>query len=238
METFPSFHALARATPAQVLRAWSGLGYNRRALALHRCADAVVREHGGALPKDLAALRNLPGIGPYTANAVRAFAFNLPSAAVDVNVLRVLQRTTHPVGTFTAADAETVLTAIVTRSNSRALHSALMDFGATICKATPLCAVCPMRRVCPSADTIAAPLRVSRSGADTPRRIYRGRVLRYLTKNRTATVATLRAAAAPDEPERDAVWMRAVLDTLVRDGLVEKTRGGKYQLPEGRGAGD
>ena len=89
---FPSFAALAAATPAAVLRAWRGLGYNRRALALRQVAIEVTERHAGVLPRDVAALERLPGIGPYTARAVAALAFGQRVGAVDTNVRRVLVR--------------------------------------------------------------------------------------------------------------------------------------------------
>src|SRR6186713_552015 len=92
MERFPTLHALAAATPADVLRAWQGLGYDRRALALWRAARIVVLGHGGQLPSDVTQLEALPGVGPYTARAVAAIAFGAPVGAVDVNVRRVIGR--------------------------------------------------------------------------------------------------------------------------------------------------
>ncbi|MGH6900858.1 MAG: A/G-specific adenine glycosylase, partial [Geminicoccaceae bacterium] len=89
---FPSFEALAAANEADVLHAWQGLGYYRRARALHACARAVLERHGGRLPNDEAALRALPGIGPYTASAIRAIAFCAPDIPVDGNVLRLMAR--------------------------------------------------------------------------------------------------------------------------------------------------
>src|SRR3989337_1405952 len=92
MARFPTVEALAAASPAEVLRAWAGLGYNRRALGLRATAIAVVERHGGRLPDDLAALLALPGIGPYTARAILAIAHGRPVGAVDTNVRRVLGR--------------------------------------------------------------------------------------------------------------------------------------------------
>ncbi len=92
MDRFPTVEALAAATPADVLRAWQGLGYNRRALNLWRAARRIVDEFGGRVPADLADLESLPGVGPYTARAVAALAFGLPVGAVDTNVRRVLGR--------------------------------------------------------------------------------------------------------------------------------------------------
>ena len=89
LKQFPNFKALAKAPVREVLRAWQGLGYNRRALSLKRTAEIVVKEHGGKLPKDEALLVEFPGIGPGTAGAIRAFAFNLPSVFIETNIRRV-----------------------------------------------------------------------------------------------------------------------------------------------------
>ena len=92
MDAFPTVASLAAATPADVLRAWHGLGYNRRALNLWRAARTIVEVHGGTVPADLDALRALPGVGPYTARAVAAIAFGMAVGAVDTNVRRVIGR--------------------------------------------------------------------------------------------------------------------------------------------------
>lgn len=89
---WPSARALAAASRAEVVKAWSGLGYNRRAVALHEAARVIVAEHGGRVPRSLGALRRLPGVGPYTAAAVASIAFGEPVPLVDTNVRRVLAR--------------------------------------------------------------------------------------------------------------------------------------------------
>jgi A/G-specific adenine glycosylase len=125
LERWPTVHALAGASPADVIRAWQGLGYNRRALNLHRAAQQIAA-HGW--PGDLT---ELPGVGRYTADAVACFAHGHDVLPVDVNVRRVSERTGF---TFTAASAQ-----------------ALMDLGATVCLARiPRCGVCPLAAECPS----------------------------------------------------------------------------------------
>jgi A/G-specific adenine glycosylase len=125
LERWPSIESLAAAAPADVIREWQGLGYNRRAVRLQRAAQQIVTE---GWPDDLT---DLPGVGPYTAAALRRFAFDDEVLPVDVNVARVLRRTG---GAFTAAPAH-----------------ALMDLGATVCIARiPRCGSCPLARTCPS----------------------------------------------------------------------------------------
>ena len=147
---FPTVQALAAARPSEVLRAWQGLGYNRRALALWRAAQAIVTDHGGVVPSDLAALEALPGVGPYTARAVAAIAFGVPVGAVDTNVRRVL-------GRIVAGDADALGRPAMQRLADTAVPverpgdwtHAVMDVGATICRSgRPKCGACPARAWC------------------------------------------------------------------------------------------
>jgi A/G-specific adenine glycosylase len=125
LKRWPTVEALATAPRGEVIAAWQGLGYNRRAVNLHRSAQAVAE---GGWPEDLT---ELPGVGPYTADAVRRFAFGEPVLPVDTNVARVLERTGGAFGPESAA--------------------ALMDLGATVCLARiPRCGVCPLSISCPS----------------------------------------------------------------------------------------
>jgi A/G-specific adenine glycosylase len=134
LERWPSVEALAAASPADVIREWQGLGYNRRALNLH-CAACQIAAHGW--PEDLT---ELPGVGRYTSDAVARFAFDRPVLPVDVNVRRVLDRTG---GSFGPASAH-----------------ALMDLGATVCLARiPRCHACPLAERCPSRGNRYEPLR-------------------------------------------------------------------------------
>jgi len=131
---WPTVEALAVASPADVIREWDGLGYNRRALNLHRTAQRIV---ASGWPRDLT---ELPGVGPYTSAAIRRFAFGEDVLPLDVNVLRVLRRTGI---SFSSASAH-----------------ALMDLGATVCIArAPRCASCPLTDACPSRGAREAPAR-------------------------------------------------------------------------------
>ena len=134
LERWPSVELLASASTADVIRAWQGLGYNRRAVNLQRAAQAVA---AGGWPDDLTAL---PGVGGYTADAVACFAFGRPVLPVDVNVRRVLERTGFAFGPECA--------------------QALMDLGATVCIArVPRCGECPLAASCPSRGRRYEPLR-------------------------------------------------------------------------------
>ncbi|MCU0273976.1 MAG: A/G-specific adenine glycosylase [Acidimicrobiales bacterium] len=131
LDRFPDPAACAAAAPAAVLRAWEGLGYNRRGLALHRCAVAVVDRHDGRMPLDLGALLALPGIGPYTARAVLVFAGERHHGVLDTNIARVLAR----VGgrPLRPREAQDLADALVPAEAPWAWNSALMDLGATVC---------------------------------------------------------------------------------------------------------
>jgi A/G-specific adenine glycosylase len=134
LERWPTADALAAAPLADVIRAWQGLGYNRRAVNLHRAAR-VIAEHGW--PDDLT---TLPGVGRYTADAVRSFALGEAVLPVDTNVARVQERTGHAFGPECG--------------------QALMDLGATVCLArVPRCGVCPLAAACPSRDRRFEPAR-------------------------------------------------------------------------------
>ena len=140
-----------RRTNATSCTAWQGLGYYRRARALHACARAIVEQHGGEVPDEEAALRALPGIGPYTASAIRAIAYGAPTVPVDGNVLRVMARL-HGIETpLPAGIPELRSLAAALSGTHRPGHvaQALMDLGATVCRPRrPACLVCPWRPAC------------------------------------------------------------------------------------------
>ena len=232
---FPTFETLAGAPASEVIRAWAGMGYNRRALNLQRAAQAVVERHGGDLPRDLAALRALPGVGEYTANALACFALGEQTAVVDTNVRRVLGR----VFRWPAApsDRETAGTArrVLPEGRAWAWNQALMDLGATVCTARrPTCLLCPLRESCRAAGAFEsepatavaegrAAYRPKTERFEGSSRYYRGRVvdhLRGLPDGASCPVEDLAAAIKPDYSDDDAPWLRALLDGLARDGLV------------------
>lgn len=147
---WPTAGDLASAPVSDVLRAWRGLGYNRRALALHRAAQAIVADHGGIVPRDVAALEALPGVGPYTARAVAAIAFNEPVGAVDTNVRRVLGRiAAGGAEAMGAAQVQALADAVVPEGRAAAWTHAVMDVGARVCSPRrPRCGECPAAPWC------------------------------------------------------------------------------------------
>src|SRR5579872_129232 len=148
---WPDVSALAAAPLDDILHQWQGLGYYARARNLHACAGAVVARHGGRFPDDIAALRALPGIGDYTANAIAAIAFDRRAAAVDGNVERVMARLYAIETPLPAAKPElrAAAQALVPPSRAGDYAQAVMDLGATICvPQKPRCILCPWRGAC------------------------------------------------------------------------------------------
>ncbi len=229
IKTYPTLETLAAASVADVIRQWQGLGYNSRALRLKRIAETVVKQFGGVLPRDLESLRSLKGIGPYTAAALRAFAFECDDAAVDTNVRRVVHR-------LTLGSEEPQ--ALVPRGRGHEWNSALMDLGAAICTArAPKCSICPLRKVCAAAPIDpAATKRARPKSAAIPfertTRFARGRVidrLRRLPAGQGVSLLVLHRELAM--PDRTADDLKAIVESLVRDGLVS-LRGRQVALAE------
>jgi A/G-specific adenine glycosylase len=139
LEAFPNVAALAAASVAEVLKLWSGLGYNRRALFLKRAAEAVVAEHGGKFPKDAESLEKLPGVGSYTARAVATFAYNAPHAFIETNIRAVFLHAFFPEQS-NVSDTELmplIEKAMPKDGRNREWYSALMDYGSHIKKHFP-----------------------------------------------------------------------------------------------------
>jgi A/G-specific adenine glycosylase len=231
VDRFPTFEALAAASSADVIGAWRGLGYNRRAVNLLRAARTVVSEHGGELPRDLVALQRLPGIGPYTARGVAATAFGLPVGAVDTNVRRVLGRLTTGNVATDARHVQALADALVAPEDPAHWTHALMDLGATVClPAKPDCGSCPVRTWCRYANDPASPgpsVAASRPHRPAPpftttTRWLRGRILDRLRDGDDDP-----GWVALGEPigSHPIASVEAALAAMARDGLVELRSG-------------
>jgi A/G-specific adenine glycosylase len=237
LRRFPTVRALARADRGDVLRAWAGLGYNRRAVSLSETARTVVREHGGRFPSDIHALEALPGVGPYTAAAVASMAFGAPAPAVDTNVRRVVARAVlgrEPV-TVRRELLRNAAEAWLDRSDPGSWNQALMDLGREVCRPEPRCDACPLRASCRFRARGGKRLPTSRRqpAFEGSSRQLRGAVVRTLVRDRATTVASLRS-----ETGRSARDVGAAIRALAAEGLVRAgpaalagSPGGRVRLP-------
>jgi A/G-specific adenine glycosylase len=244
LERFADFAALAASDGGDVIRAWRGLGYNSRAQRLRRLAQTVVADHGGHLPRDRDRLLGLPGIGPYTAAAVRAFAFDEDVAALDTNIRRVVHRIAYGVE-FPARAGEREIdrtaAAMIPPGRGHDWNSAMMDLGATICTArAPKCLLCPLTRWCAAAPVDPARLaaRAKAAARRSPQealpferttRFLRGRIvdrLREVPPRGALTLAQLQRDLAPVIPPDRLGEVAAVVAALVADGIVTDDAGG------------
>jgi A/G-specific adenine glycosylase len=167
LRRFPDFAALARASESDVLHAWQGLGYYARARNLHAVAKTVRNRHGGRFPRDPAAIRALPGVGRYTANAIATFAFNHPAPIVETNTARVLARLFAFDSPIDQAVGREELWSrartLVPKHSSRIYNSALLDLGALVCSPRePKCTICPVKKFCRAKDPETLPIKKAR----------------------------------------------------------------------------
>jgi len=225
VDSWPTPADLAEAGTHELLAAWAGLGYNRRALALRACARKIVSDHGGRVPATVAELESLPGVGPYTARAVAASAFGVPVAPLDVNVRRVVSRllgvSTTGTGLQAAADG------LVSRGDPRRWLDAVMDLASATCTPrAPSCEACPLATLCASKGIVIA---VEPKTAAVPfpstTRWLRGRLV--------ATVTAAPTGAWVPLPERlgehDADAIDGAARGLEREGFMD-LRGGEARV--------
>jgi A/G-specific adenine glycosylase len=217
VDLWPSPAALAGAGTHELLAAWAGLGYNRRALALRESARTIVAEHRGRVPATAPELERLPGIGPYTARAIAATAFGVPVAPLDVNVRRVVSRILGIASSSTELQA--AADDLVSRTDPGRWLDAVMDLASGTCAArAPACDRCPIASLCASrgAVTLVAP---RRSGISFPRttRWLRGRLVAAVTAAPMGTWVPL-----PDRlGHHDADAIALAVRGLERDGFLD-----------------
>jgi A/G-specific adenine glycosylase len=214
LERYPDPAALAAAPTGEVLAAWSGLGYNRRALALQATARRVT---DAGWPTGATGLRALPGIGPYTSAAVASFAWDEPVAAVDTNVRRVLER--HDGRHHTPAALARRAQDLLPPRRAADFNQAMMELGATVCAPRrPACTTCPVRRTCATAAGSPPPDRPR-----PPRTRFRD-TDRWLRGRIVAALVAGDPLPAGIDPER----MARALTGLERDGLITSTDTGPH----------
>ncbi len=231
---FPTWEALAAASNADVIEAWAGLGYNRRALMLRDIAKAVV-ENG--VPARATGWRTLKGIGPYTAAAIACFSLHERALPIDTNIRRVLGRVLlgipFPQPTVDEAIQKN-LDAILPKRDFHDVPQALFDLATMVCTKSPDCATCPLRSTCPCAPgfltgTYVIPKQMVKKAKETrhrdkphPDRIYRGHILKRVREEGTVKLnAALGAAVDPSYKHAlDFAWLRAMVQRLTREGFL------------------
>jgi len=215
LRRFPTVEKLARARQASVLAAWSGLGYYRRARMLHAAAKVVVRELGGQFPTNVEGLRELPGVGRYTAAAIASIAFGEPVAVVDGNVERVLQRF---LGTRIAGeDYWRAAEGLLDRERPGDFNQAMMELGATVCTPRgPACLTCPVVELCATRGEMSGAAKAARQ---------KKREIHYALDFRDNAVFLVRRA-------RDASLMAGMWELPEVAGSV--ARASKQQVPPAR----
>lgn len=199
IERWPDWKSLAKATPRELLAAWSGLGYNRRAMYLGRIARTIVEEYNGAMPDVEAELRKLSGIGPYTARAILIFAFNRPLAAVDTNIRRVLLQEFGLPDSTSSRHLEALAGLVLPKRRSRDWHNALMDYSQLALPAI-IPYIRPVSRQSPFEGSI---------------RQIRGEIVRQLTRKKSVRVATVARAMGRSRSD-----VLKAARSMAREGIV------------------
>jgi A/G-specific adenine glycosylase len=233
---FPDAATCAAAPVGAVVRAWQGLGYNRRAVNLHRCAAQIVERHEGTVPDTLDALLALPGVGPYTARAVIVFAFGRDVGLIDTNAGRFVAR--YGGGrALGAREAQELADALVPAGRGWEWGQAVFDLGALVCtRRNPRCGDCPVRLSCawasagwPEPDPVSGS-----AGISTPQSTFhgsdrqgRGRLVDALRVGPVRERDLPTVMGWPDDADR----AERVARTLVADGLAVRSSKGRYSLP-------
>jgi A/G-specific adenine glycosylase len=202
---FPDFATLAQATPADLLPVWQGMGYNRRAIALRNCAERVMGEYDGILPRDVDTLATFPGIGKATASSIAAFAFNLPVVFIETNIRRVfIHYFFHDGEIVSDGDILPLVSRALDQKNPREWYWALMDLGTNLKKSVPN----PNRRSTGYTKQSAF------EGSD---RKIRGEILRMLVKGKTMTADQITRECVVDEDR-----VKKILMALASEGFIRE----------------
>ncbi|HIH15049.1 MAG TPA: A/G-specific adenine glycosylase [Nanoarchaeota archaeon] len=215
---FPTVHSLAEASPGEVLQYWSGLGYNRRALYLHQCAQALVKEKN--FPETVEELQKLPGLGSYTAAAVLSFALNKDVVVIDVNISLLYKRIFFP-----KINVEKIALDVLPSGRSRDWHNALMDLGSLYChRKNPDCVHCPLQKLCASAGDkkkiFSTWQRKKVQSFKSSNRIVRGVILKLLIKKDGQSIERILTSLDAQGIKREKYLFQNILVRLEEDGLI------------------
>jgi A/G-specific adenine glycosylase len=238
---YPTLESLAVASLGDVIRVWKGMGYNQRAVRLHRAARTIA---ASGWPREAGALARIDGIGPFTAAIIASFSFGQPAAAVDTNVVRVLTRLAGD-GTLSGKRLQQFADTLIPHDQPARWNQALMDYGARVCGVRPRCGECVIAKWCPSRGAITRPVRRTAPGTlvaegrvqyearfEHSDRYFRGRIidtLRDVTPGRYVPIAAISSRIANDRMPTE-TEVRGWLGDLERSGLVEM-RGNGVRLP-------
>lgn len=241
LRRFPTVFVLARARQSDVVVAWRGLGYNNRAVRLHRLAGNLAAGSGGRLPAGIEELELLPGIGKYTARALCVSIHRKDLPVVDINVRRVLSRIFRRMPTtahlMSENEAWDLAGTLVPRGKGYEWMQALMDLGSGVCTArAPECPRCPVRDICASGTAMTRVRPVRSAGEPSmdglPNRIYRGRIverLRHSSGRSGIRAVEIGEAIHPRFARRHRAWLRQLLEGLARDGILRIRENGSFE---------
>lgn len=232
LERFPTAQALAEAPVAEVIKLWSGLGYNRRAVNLQRAAQVVVADYDGQFPSQPEELRKLPGLGPYTAGALAAFAFERDVVFLDTNMRRVVTRLVFGGDSVPEREVLAAAQELLPPRHGWEWNQALIEFGALQCTARkPACVICPLSGQCAAFPYIQSVLLTSKPRQrpaerfEKSSRYYRGRIVETLRELPTEDIdgiplASLGSQLREDFSETDLPWLAGLVQGLQREGLA------------------
>ena len=236
---FPNVYSLATAPSSEVIRAWSGMGYNKRAVNLHKAANIIVTDHNGEVPKSMDALLSLPGVGRYTASAISNFAFGFQLPVVDINIKRVLGRVDR--GALFDTDKlawETATKYLPSKEKTPEWNQSLMDLGAMVCTArNPECESCPLVLNCSasikfismkgSKETQVKLANKKNTKFIGSNRYYRGRIIESLRDTtKPIQIDELGKLINPNYSSKgDAIWLSNIISGLIKDGLINVQKG-------------
>jgi len=231
LDRFPTARSCAAAPTSAVIELWAGLGYNRRAVNLWRAASVVTEQHDGKMPATLAELLALPGVGPYTARAILAFAFEQDVGVVDTNVGRLLARWTGE--SLSAKQAQQIADELVPDGQGWLWNQTLFDFAVAVCrKRDPRCVECPVFDECEWAGSgddpavSSAGVSIAQSRFHGSERQVRGRLVDALRSGPVPVAELSRFGRDCDDSET----LQRIADGLVRDGLALRS-GAHLRLP-------